>query len=178
VINLVIIYQWDKYLFLRFYQAPPHLGPELPKLMTRIILWAAILHILNGLWMFGNRMFYDPNIKTTFNMYEMIVDGLITQFPEVTHEWIRPISWTYRLTSKNSAFLLTILFILLIFLAFDQVIDNLLEAFSLYYLIAYLAKLLGYDIDLEDFVPEDNPPYFDSIPLPVLKQRVATGKWC
>ncbi len=85
-------------------RSPPALSTDLPRVVTGLFLFAAVIHSANGLWMFSNNMFYDPQIEFTENYIEY----KNYTFYEATHNWDPKIQWPDRTFGANSIFLFII----------------------------------------------------------------------
>lgn len=99
--NLIVIYLSDKWMIFHLYKKPPVLNAALPKTVLNMLYFAAAIHIANGMWMWGNNSFYDPDIVTYYDTFrEEDMD-----FLAISHKWLFPIDVEERLFGTNSRFL-------------------------------------------------------------------------
>lgn len=178
-VNLGIIYYIEKLLFLRVSRSPPALSERLPRMVTGLFLFAAVIHSANGLWMFSNTMFYDPKIEYDGHY----VDYKNYSFYEATHNWDAKIDWPERTFGGNSIFLFVIVIVVggamvsallkhifVDFLGIVSLVKNLIYVFNKKYNCCWEIER-----PMDNIQPEGNKPYFDAIPLSVMRYRVGTG---
>jgi len=53
-LNLVVMYASDKYMLFHLFKKPPVLNSTLPLQVVNILYFAAVIHVCNGMWMWGN----------------------------------------------------------------------------------------------------------------------------
>lgn len=185
LINLGIIYGIEKYLFLRVSRAPPVLSSNLPKIITLMFFWAALIHSANGLWMFGNTSFYSPDTRDSVEFTDMTINGMLLSFVQLSHDWNYDISWTQRIFGKRTLFLFIIVLVMASILALRLFNDVIMDYFGFQHVLNYFMKYINRRFSLlERFYVElpvyerqieGNPPYFEAIPLSVLKLRLHSG---
>jgi hypothetical protein len=189
-INIAAIYLMDKFLVLRHYRRPPFLNTSMPKLVIKVLYWAAVIHIGMGIWMFGNNAFSQipPSISTTSTVIDVEVAPSTTQeFLVTDHDWNAPIDWIHRIFGRNSVFLFAILGALMVHL----VSNGLYQFFDFFGLGLVISLIVNYCNNFCDCIKaiekysmgfikvpkfeeeaEGNPPFFEAIPIAKIQERL------
>jgi len=63
--NFLLFYFVEKYLFIRFYKAPPHLTSNIGKSATSMIPFAVALHLAMSIWVLSNKELFDSGTSTS-----------------------------------------------------------------------------------------------------------------
>lgn len=183
-ISLFFLYLINKIYILRYHKLPSAYSVALPKIITKLLYGAGLLHALLGAWMFGNSNFYAPN----FHRKETLIPSTMstnTSFLQQYHSWNEAVSWTHRATGQYSIALLGVSIILLLVI---------LAVFAGGF-IRYLFGLKSFDEWLDKLERQRNikkrdrsnswmmfrnmesklPPYFECLPISLLHQRLNSG---
>ena len=95
-------------------------------LVAYAFYWAAVIHCINGMWMFGNSAFYSGIEKeTVYEEYEN------KEYPITTHDLKPTINWNDRAFGQKTSFLFSIFIILMIYLGFQVLHDVFLDYLGL-----------------------------------------------
>jgi hypothetical protein len=176
VVNILIMYHSEKYFILRWHKAPEILGPELPNLVSFLVVVAAVIHLLMAFWMWGFRSFYDPDLPSSRE--EVTVDG--KEYLLLFHSFDNGADWLYRLYGPVTIFgfilfcgLYTYLFVFYTeeYLFEFAGINNFFKLIS-----RSIKKCCGYSLVQAEADIEGNPDYFDAIPMETLVKRLARGR--
>jgi hypothetical protein len=169
--SLLFQYVANKYLLLRYHASPPVYSGELPKTMTRILYFAALIHCSIGAWMFGSRKVANYNFADATE-YSTIAG--IT-FVIKSHAWDLLVDWKDRAFEKRSILLF----------ALAVAVASYLILCCLWYFVYHVSGFriaihsmlhsIGYESGLFDLSPENNPNYFDSLPVSLLQWRIESN---
>ena len=178
LLNLLLIYVSDKYMLIHFVQKPTLVDARLPKKCVDMLYWAAMIHICNGMWLWGNNSFYAPNIFTKYSTYTGLKGAI--HYLYITHSWVNPINYSQRIAGTYSVFLLLLFIALAAFLAFKFVYTVLYLRLGLRYLLQWLAAT-DYGRECQMFSAffrkktaelVGNPPYFAALSLDSINARL------
>ena len=175
LLNLLVFFISDKITLLFFFQKPPVINPALPQLVVDALFGAAVVHLANGIWMFGNEGFTGPDITTSFTA--SLTSG--TEFVDAARDYDETVSYYDRVFTYNSyPYLLVLLLtgVLLVVRFLDTFIFDVLGLHTILFAISNSLEkscpawncIGSYQRELDG-----NPAYFEAIPLLTLKQRVA-----
>lgn len=175
LVNLLVFFISDKITLLFFYQKPPVINPALPQLVVNALFGAAVVHLANGIWMFGNEGFTGPDITTSYATY---VSGA-TEYLITSTDYDETISFYDRALAFNSLpYLLVLLLTGVLFVVrfLDTFVFDVLGLHTILFAISNSLEkscpayncIGSYKKELEGI-----PSYFEAIPLLTLKQRVA-----
>ena len=182
VLNLVAIYASDKYMLIKFLQKPPQVSAKLALKVVGLLYWAALIHSLNGAYMWGANIFYNPDLTLTIQSY---LHGSL-QYLWIQHSWVKSIDIGTRLTGTYSIFLFLLAIGVAIYVSLGTTRKLLYQASGLEKLVQSLAErpccvespVLGGLAKLLKATaeePEGNPPYFSGIPDDAVLARLASG---
>jgi len=186
-LNLVVMYSSDKYMMYHLFKKPPVLNADLPRCVCKMLYFAAMIHVANGMWMFGNNAFYDPTVLTYFSTFTQ--SGVLAL--TVTHTWYEPIVALDRAVGLYSVFLLAILCLLgLLFGLYildDVFMDMLGGKTILMFLqkkcrknpkdphsVPFFLKWVPAEESIDEMI-ENNPTYFEAIDPDSVEARLAEG---
>lgn len=175
LVNLVVFFVSDKITLLFFYQKPPVINPALPQLVVNALFGAAVVHLANGIWMFGNEGFTGPDITTS---YATMTSGG-TEFLSTSTDYDETVSYYDRALAYNSLPYLCVLLLTGALFAFKSLDTFIFDVLGLRTILFAISNSLekscpayncigSYKKELEGL-----PSYFEAIPLLTLKRRVA-----
>ena len=176
--NLMVIYASDKYMIFHLFKKPPVLNAALPRVVLNMLYFAAAVHVLNGMWMFGNNAFYSPEIVTYYNTF--MVSG--QEYLATSHSWVFPIKVLNRLYGKESRFLFALAVLIALVMAIKVLAVIFFDVLAGQILLEYLHKITGPEAAFNPFPKakniedqlEFNPTYLAAIKVDALKVRVYT----
>ena len=58
MLQTIVLYWVDKYLFLRLYRTPPRYGPEMAEVTRRVMTYALFLHFAVAFYMYSNSQIF------------------------------------------------------------------------------------------------------------------------
>ena len=67
LLNLFVFFISDKFTLLYFLKKPALVNPDLPKHVVNVMFVAGFISLANGMWMFGNDDFSNPEIENDYS---------------------------------------------------------------------------------------------------------------
>ena len=178
--NLIVFYLSDMYTLLYFFQKPAFINEVLPDSVLNCLLVAALIHIGNGMWMFGNKAFYDPEVGVSYSAYDVwdSTGNNNVTFVSATRTASEDIDWIERGTNNYSTILGVLLIGYFIFVFFGFLRHFFLETLGIRTFVRALGNMLERSCPSWNFIgvkkikPNGYPSYFESLTSSVLRQRV------
>ena len=176
LVSLFLLYGANKLFILRFHDLPPAYSVDLPKVFTRLLYGAALLHACFGAWMFGNKNFYAPD----YDHREAVVSAVYTNstatvaasFLVSSHSWTAQTDWLARITGPQSILLLAIAVLIgavLVVIGLGLLLQRLFGFRPIEWLQTSNTWLKTRQME------RDLPPYFETLPVTLLRQRMLAG---
>lgn len=172
--TLVLTYNVDKFFLLRYYRAPPVYAEFLPRMVTVALFGAGLVHCFLALWMFGNSALYHADLhhEDTWVVY----GG--QRFMVSTHSWQRSVGLADRLGNHINALMLVVTALLLLCVStmlLNATIKRLFHSDVLQCILRAARDLPFVEKQRVASHPQQQPPYFDCIPLETLRFRMESG---
>ena len=188
-LNLVVMYASDKFLMFHLFKKPPVLNADLPRVVCKLLYFAAMIHVANGMWMFGNNAFYDPDISTKYSTTTATDNnGNTITALKVTHSWYQSIVYPDRIIGMYDVFLLAVLCLLGLMFALYLLDDLFLDVLGFKTMFMWVQKKCRRDVKDPGSVPywlkwmpseetvkdmiEGNPTYFEAIHPDAIDARI------
>jgi hypothetical protein len=149
--------------------------------MTRILYGAAFLHCLTGAYMFGNKYFYNPDFKETFKTTRLQTlfqnQNTTVAYGTKTHKFLNQldISWFDRSLNDKTVLLLGIAAVIFLFLFLTTLWILVYHVSGMRVLVNSLMHRLGLPASMFELDIQNNPKYFDSLPLSLLEWRIESN---
>eukprot|EP00606_Chrysophyceae_sp_TOSAG23-5_P001328 GSChrysophyteH2.ASY1.ANO1.98.1 assembled CDS len=175
LMNLSIFYLSDKYCLLFFFRKPPNTSAALPKACINCLYVAALIHMANGVWMFGNKAFSGGDIGNSYTVQN--VNGV--EYFSNDHVYETDIIWMDRAINSTSLPLAILLVLFGGFIMIGFIRAFFVDILGLKTAIRALGNYLQKNAPAWNFIGVRAvkklglPPYFDAIPSNVVKQRFA-----